>query len=211
MDIEHEEKVGNLFKECGIGKTDKKAGYYADKDLERQHLKEIASFKANNVGISYSPMGVVDVLRLIANIMPKIKNPKHKIVIEKYLMGYSIREICQIVGYSAPSTVHELIGKYKPIITEEYEEEKAIIELFEGPNYIYHEPDSTKLPIERDVSDARLLLESMFGFETYIYPFDITPEAYKITIKHPDYGTHKLSCQGLVSFADKIKKGFRDG
>ena len=209
MENEHEVRVSLIFEEKGVNKTSKAGGYYSEDDLTRKHLKEIYALKGSDE-VNYSPQGTVDMLRLIANILPKIKNRRHKLVIEKYLMGYSIREICKIVGYSAPSSVHEVIQKFKPLIRDEYEEEKAIIELFENQTYIYREPDGNIPKIEPEVAEARQILEGLFGFQTYIYPFDITPQAYKITLKHPDYGTYKLSQRGIIRFAEEIKKKLKE-
>ncbi|MBQ7256987.1 MAG: sigma-70 family RNA polymerase sigma factor [Abditibacteriota bacterium] len=202
MKKEQNIRVSDFFEEHGINKTSRAEGYYSEADLERQSQKEYYSL-INSDEIIFSPQESIDILRMIANILPKIDKPKDKIVVEKYLMGFSLREICEIVGYRSPSSVHKIINNYKSIITQEYEEETHIAEIFHQKFFIYREPEE-RIHVEAKVAQARQIMESLFGFDTFIYPYDITKDAYKITLKHSVFGTYKLSQEGLVKLVKQI-------
>ena len=205
---EHETRVSELFREKSFTMTSRADGYYSEADLERQAQREYFSL-INSDEIIFSHQESIDILRMIANILPKIDKPKDKIVVEKYLMGFTIREICQIVGYKSPSSVHGIIKKYTEIIKEEYEEEAYIAELFQQRYFIEKEPEE-RIMVEPEVAQARQILESVFDFETYIYPFDITHEAYKITLKHPTFGTYKLSQEVIIKLVKNITDKLED-
>ena len=187
-----------------LEQDNKKEGYLTDKgleDLERQ--EKVSQFYK----IHYSPEVVVDMLKVIESVLPKIPKPKEKIIIEKYLMGFTFQEISDMIGYKSKSAVAYVVNKHKEVIKETYEDEKAIAEMFQGVTHVYSEP-TPKIEVEKDISQGRIFLESVLGFETFIYPFDIKPESYIITLKHEKYGTHKLSRDAFLKFVREVKEQF---
>lgn len=177
-----------------------KEGYYSNNDLKQKERKEKNSlFFSDNYTKSH-----IDMLRFIVNVKSKIENSRDRLIIEKYLMGFTLKELENMFNLTV-GTIRGVIKKYKQLLKDEYEDACAIKELFEGTENIYVNP-VPKVEVEKDVAKARMLLENLFGFETFIYPFDISENSYKVTIKHPYYGTLKKTPKALVEYVEEIKK-----
>lgn len=204
MEKEHEIRVSEIMKDKGCCMTSRAEGYYSEKEYKRQNLKEYEScLRSGYEALTYAES--FDMLRFIALVIPEIKDPKDKIIVEKYLMGFSVREICAIVGFLSTSSVHGRLKKYMDFLKEKLEDAIALKESFENKKYEYTEP-CEGIKVEKEIADARLFLENVFGFETFIYPFDISAYSYKITAKHEDYGTKKFSCDGFLAFVKALKE-----
>lgn len=182
--------------------SNSKEGYYSENDLQQRERKEINSLLYSDNYVESH----IDLLKFIVNVKSKIENKTHSLIIEKYLMGFTYKELEVIFGLTV-GTIRGVIKKYNQLLKDEYEDACAIKELFEGPQNIYNE-SIPKVMVEKPVAEARMILENIFGFETFIYPFDISENSYKVTIKHPYYGTLKMSPGRLVEYVEEIKKDF---
>lgn len=202
--MQHELRMSEFLKKNGQRMTSHADGYYSEKDYRKQKLKEYTSFIRGELEL-LSSQETFDMLRFIALVLPEISDPKDRIIVEKYLMGFSIREICSLIGFSSKSSVHKRLKKYESFLREKLEDAIALRELFENRTYEYREP-AEGIRVEKDIARARIFLENVMGFETMIYPYDISAFSYKITVKHPQYGTQKFSCDGFLKFVNHIKE-----
>ncbi|MBQ0105625.1 MAG: sigma-70 family RNA polymerase sigma factor [Armatimonadetes bacterium] len=198
----HENRMSEFLTEKNLGKTSRADGYYSEEDSEKHYRKEVRSSQ----NVWEIPVNEhLDILRFIDRVTPLIPSPKEKLVIEKYLLGYTAQEICACLNLRSKNSVRYIIAKHRNMLKEKLEDYKALREMAENPIYEYVPPQPGPL-VEKDIAIGRMMLENVFGFETYIYPFDISAESYKITVKHKDLGTHKLTCEKFLAFVEHIKE-----
>ena len=176
--------------------------------MKNKNIKD-DEIQYNNDYFSLSVSESFDILRFIDQVCPKIENSKEKIVIEKFLLGYTSKEICEISEYKSTSSVYKIISKYKSMLEDELSDYIALRDMFGEFKIDYREPENSNA-VEKEVNKARLILEHLFHLETYIYPFDIGTDSYKITLKHPTLGTHKFTKAGFLRFYKKVTKSLTD-